>query len=99
MHLICHTCAVLRFDTTDRDGDLFKLDKEEVQRRRILFWEMYVWDAWFVSLFVQCTTSVTKPKNDVQSFVTGRPPSMHLPDSDTKFPEEFYDSGLPECAS
>ncbi|KAJ3528064.1 hypothetical protein NM688_g8044 [Phlebia brevispora] len=58
-----------------RDGAQFKLDKDEIQRRRLLFWEIYLWDAWF-------------------SFVTGRAPSIHLPDTDTRFAEDFCDSGV-----
>lgn len=34
---------------TERDPALWNLSPEETQRRRTLFWEMYMWDAWNVS--------------------------------------------------
>ncbi|THH13451.1 hypothetical protein EW146_g6764 [Bondarzewia mesenterica] len=29
-----------------RDSSGWNLDKDEVQRRRVMFWELYAWDAW-----------------------------------------------------
>lgn len=79
----------------DRDGTQFKLDEAETQRRRVLFWELYSCDAWFVSPSEQLGRS--QQLIYLQSFVTGRAPSIHLPDTDTKFPEDVHDSGIAGC--
>lgn len=31
------------------DGSAFDLDEQELQRRRLTFWELYTWDVWNVS--------------------------------------------------
>ena len=46
---------------TERDGALWNLDHQEVQRRRRLFWEMYTWDSWVVSSILALSFSLVKP--------------------------------------
>jgi hypothetical protein len=37
------------FLSADRDTGRWKLDPSETQRRREIFWELYVYDSWQVS--------------------------------------------------
>ncbi|KAI5894781.1 uncharacterized protein SCHCODRAFT_02617794 [Schizophyllum commune H4-8] len=53
-----------------RDGGSWGFDNEEVERRRRLFWELYILDG--------CT-----------SITNGRPPSLMLQQTDTRFPVEY----------
>ncbi|KAL1700938.1 hypothetical protein EV121DRAFT_213170 [Schizophyllum commune] len=53
-----------------RDGGSWGFDCDEVERRRRLFWELYILDG--------CT-----------SITNGRPPSLMLQQTDTRFPVEY----------
>lgn len=66
------------------DGKSWKLETEELQRRRVMFWELYTWDSWNVSLFL---IRNSPQLNSVQAFIMGRPPAMRLEDSDCKYPD------------
>ena len=46
------TCAIL----IDRDTGRWKLDPSETQRRREVFWELYVQDSWQVSKLLSVQT-------------------------------------------
>jgi hypothetical protein len=42
---------LLMIETPERDSAGWNLNEEEVQRRRIMFWELYTYDSWGVSHF------------------------------------------------
>ena len=43
---------------TDRDTGRWKLDLNETQRRREVFWELYVYDSWQASVHRRASISI-----------------------------------------
>jgi len=69
----------------DRDSARWGLSHDVVQRRRILFWDLFVADVWQVrsplAIIITTKTFFT------QSLNTGRPPSFSLAYIDCRFPQ------------
>ena len=78
------------------DGSAFDLDENELQRRRLIFWELYTWDVWNVGHPMRCALPIQTlaySPSLFQGFVIGRVPSIRLDLSDCKFPENDAVSG------
>lgn len=67
---------------TDRDSERWGLPPKMVQRRRQVFWDVFVADVWTVSGRTECTILIIK-----QSLNTGRPPSFSLAYTDCNYPQ------------
>lgn len=77
----------MRLFSADRDSARWGLDARDVQRRRALFWDLFVADSWQVRA---CATSRSEHAliPILQSLSTGRPPSVTLPYVDCQFPQD-----------
>lgn len=85
---VCACDVAFTSSYTERDSAGWDLEKEEVQRRRMSFWEFYNWDAWSVSQ--PDTAFFTQPVQlHQQSVITGRPPVLNLSQADCRFPEDM----------
>lgn len=71
---------------SERDSANWNLSSDEVQRRRVIFWEMFTHDAWSVS---QRHTLYLSKLTVEQSVVNGRPPSLNIQQTDCRFPEDL----------
>lgn len=70
--------------STDRDTARWKLDASETQKRREVFWELYVYDSWQASKPLH--SRISPYVFHEQSLAFGRPPSFATPQVDCKMP-------------
>lgn len=69
----------------DRDSAHWGLSPKMTQRRRILFWNLFVSDVWQVCSFSPLIYFC--PDQQHQSLNTGRPPSFSMAYSDCSYPQ------------
>lgn len=85
------------FVLTDRDSSAWNMDDKSVQRRRNLFWEIFILEMMHVRV---CTRGCSQFIIDIQQSVAlGRPPSVSLNHVDCQLPTDDESSGntLQEC--
>lgn len=74
------------WNSLDRDSERWGLSPKMVQRRRILFWDLFVADVWQVSE-KGASSAMNLAHFSRQSLNTGRPPSFSLAYVDCSFPQ------------
>ena len=72
----------------DRDSTRWNLDAEETQKRRELFWEIYVYDSWQVGISLRTRRFLLSDFTFAQSLTYGRPPSLAMAHVDCKMAHE-----------
>ena len=82
-------CSLLNV-FVDRDSAAWKLEEKIVQRRRNLFWEMYIFEMMHVSANVPLLYSILQNRANVicQSIALGRPMSVALNHIDCEPPND-----------
>lgn len=75
---------ILSFYPADRDTGRWKLDLAETQRRREVFWELYVYDSWQASRLLRAW--ILTNVHFVQCLTFGRPPAFTTAHVDCKMP-------------
>jgi hypothetical protein len=83
------------FYPADRDTGRWKLDLNETQRRREVFWELYVYDSWQASM--QLGASISINVHFIQCLTFGRPPAFTTAHVDCKMPFQGEPSGEDAC--
>ena len=73
--------------SSERDPLSWNLSPDEVQRRRVLFWELYTFEAWTVR-FTNSDQWTLSSNTPLQSVAYGRPPSLNIRFADCRFPED-----------
>lgn len=72
----------------DRDSGKWKLDPEETQKRRELFYEILTYDSWQVWFTYSSDFPARALTQFLQSLTFGRPPSLAAVHIDCKLPHE-----------
>ena len=78
----------------ERDSAGWNLNEEEIQRRRIIFWEYFNWECWTVSA-MQCVELQFLQTQVLQCVIHGRPPTLNIAHSDCRFPRDLDPYQLP----
>ena len=83
------------FYPADRDTGRWKLDLTETQRRREVFWELYVYDSWQASMHLR--TLISTNVHFIQCLTFGRPPAFTTAHVDCKMPFQGEPPGEDAC--
>jgi Fungal specific transcription factor domain len=83
------------FYFTDRDTGRWKLDLNETERRREVFWELYVYDSWQASMYLRASISINV--HFIQCLTFGRPPAFTTAHVDCKMPFQGEAPGEDAC--